>query len=142
MRMTSRPERAIASGRRGISLLEVLLSIVILGGAWSAISQLMTNGMMLGLRSQHDSEAALRCRSRMQELITGIVPVRPAERVPFADDPMWVWSLAVKHPFQDLPAIRCLELTVEPVAGNLTSSSFTLQQLMRAPEHNDGGRTK
>jgi general secretion pathway protein I len=81
--------------RGGITLFEVVLALAIFIGAFAAISQILRNGGQAATRAQLTSEGALRCQSRMNEAVAGVVPLQPSQNVPFEDDPRWQWSLNV-----------------------------------------------
>ena len=87
------PKAPSRSDRRGITLLEVLLSAVILAMSLAALGQLVSNGVTAGLRSERQTEAAVRCQSKLDELLAGVEPLRAVSAVPCVDDPRWLWSV-------------------------------------------------
>ena len=59
-------------GRRGLSLLEVILSVAILGGSMAVIGNLYHLGYRSGLKSQLLNEANMIAGSTMSELVVGV----------------------------------------------------------------------
>lgn len=119
--------------RRGITLFEVVLALAIFIGAFAAISQILHNGSHAGVRSRLTSEAVLRCQSRMNEAIAGVLPLQPAQNVPFEDDARWEWSLNI----YDGPVPGLLEVeTIVAHPGSRTASNVEVRlvRLIRDPD--------
>lgn len=101
--------------RSGLSLLEVMLAIAILGGALVAIGELTRIGSRSAMAAREMTSAQLFCESKMAEVVAGIMPAEPVGPVPCESDPSWRYSietlpsnhdgmLAIKVTFeQDLP---------------------------------------
>jgi prepilin-type N-terminal cleavage/methylation domain-containing protein len=79
--------------RRGLSLLEVLVALIIFLLAFVALGHLVTVGGDLALETQQQVQAADLCQTKMAEVIAGAVPLTPQSAVPFEEDPAWQWSL-------------------------------------------------
>jgi hypothetical protein len=84
-----RPPRA----RRGLSLLEVLVSLSIFLFALIVIGRLVVMGTDLALDVQYQSQATQLCQSKMAEVLCGAVPLSSQNEVPLDEDPAWTWSL-------------------------------------------------
>lgn len=82
---------------RAFSLLEVLLSLAILGVAMTIIGQLVGTAGRAAARAELQSEALLRCETKLAERVAAIrgeqSPPRDLEESPFDDDPRWRWSM-------------------------------------------------
>ena len=63
--------------------------------ALTATSQLVSRGVQTGLRQDAETTAALLCRSKMDEVLAGIEPLKAVAAVRLADQPDWVWSLEI-----------------------------------------------
>lgn len=113
--------------RTGLTLLEVLVSLAILGGALTAIGRLASNGVTAALRCQHDTDATLRCRSQLDLLLAGTAPIRDVPWQAFADDPQWRWSATL------LPAAdrQLVTLTVAVERTGTKPTNFQLTQFIR-----------
>ena len=117
----------------GLTLFEVLLSLAIFVMALAAIGQLVSNGMRGAVRARLETQAVLRCESKLAEVLAGIEPLQLMNNVAFADDPSWTWSLMIAAgPTEDL---LDLELLVQhPASSGAGQVSFALRRLMRDPE--------
>lgn len=118
--------------RAGISLFEVVLSLSIFLGAVVALSQLTNNGMNTAVAARLQTQAVLRCESKLAELVAGIEPLEDVTDQPFDDDENWMWSLATTTgPHADL-----LNVTVSARydGGNQRATAgYSLSRLMRDP---------
>lgn len=121
------------TSRDGLTLFEVVLSLAIFLGALSAISQLTSTGMRAALQSRLQTQAVLRCESKLAELLAGVEEMENAEDVPFRDHPNWAWSVDVADgPLDNLLA---LTVSVSHTANNgRTTTSFTLKRLVQDPK--------
>jgi general secretion pathway protein I len=125
--------RSHVRGRRGLTLLEVLLSLLIFVGAMAAIGQLVSNGVRAALHSRMQTQAILRCESKVAEVVGGVVPFQTAVGVPFPDDPNWTWSLQVQP--GPHPSLLRMDVKVDHAAQNgLGRTTFTLSRLLRDPQ--------
>lgn len=87
------------SGRRrrsGFSLLELILALAILALAVAAISQLVRLGLAHARYARELTKAELYCESTLAELAAGVIPLEGATGVPIAQDPEWLYSVAVE----------------------------------------------
>ncbi|MFP6763636.1 MAG: hypothetical protein VB858_08460 [Planctomycetaceae bacterium] len=118
--------------RSGLSLLEVILSLTIFVGAVSALSQLSTNGTTAAVTARLETQAILRCESKLAEVATAIEPLDDVLEEPFSDEEDWTWSLES----QAGPHADVLLVTVS-VAFNgesaLSSVNYSLSRLIRDP---------
>ncbi|MCP4785439.1 MAG: hypothetical protein GY903_24735 [Fuerstiella sp.] len=121
------------AGRSGITLLEVLLATAIFMGSLTAILQVMRVGHDSRLSAKLDSEAALRCESKLSELISGISPLTSESNQPFEDSENWRYTITVEEgPGESLLLVS---VRVEHViAEQLPNSTFLLVRLMRDPQ--------
>ena len=122
-----------ANSRRGLTLFEVVLSLAIFLGALTALSQLAHNGSRAAVQARFQSQAILRCESKLAEVTAGVVPLEAVEGASFEDDPEhWTWSLAVEQgPHDDLLA---LAVTVRYSGASLANVSQTLRRFVRDPQ--------
>ena len=78
--------------RKGLSLLEAIIAIGIFIGAMAMIGQLLNSGLRMIDIGERDTMALLRCESKMEEIVAGIVPINaemPKEPIPDREDPRW-----------------------------------------------------
>jgi Tfp pilus assembly protein PilV len=125
----SRPTKA---SRAGISLLEVVLALGIFLGAIAALSQLSSTGMRTAVSARLQTQAILRCESKLAELVAAIEPLDDVTDQPFEDDENWTWTLvSVAGPHADL---LNLTVSVRYEGGNQQASTgYSLSRLVRDP---------
>ena len=115
------------SSRKGLTLLEMLLSAVILVTALSVLAQHNSTASTAALRSQLETEAALRCQSQLNRLLyADHLPSHLLERQ-FDDDPRWYWS-ATKSP-SNYDGLWLLTVDVFQTGRHKSISSFSLSRL-------------
>ncbi len=120
------------SPRRGFTLFELVLALGLFLSALGVVAALVTTGMQASVRSRLQSEAVIRCETKMNEIVAGIEPLAPGSGT-FEDDARWSWAVNVAAgPQNDLLAV---EVTVSRDAlGSLGRVSETLIRYIRDPE--------
>jgi general secretion pathway protein I len=119
--------------RAGLTLFEVLLSLAIFVMSMSAVGQLVSNGMRGAVRGRLETQAVLRCESKLAEVISGIEPLQPVNNISFPDDPTWSWSLGIAAgPTEDLLDLEVAVLHSGSNGAGLVS--FALRRLVRDPD--------
>ena len=99
----------------------------------AAIGHLLSTGVRGALRSRLESQAILRCESKLAELVAGITPLQNAGGVAFADDHAWNWSLAISA--GQHPSLYVVEVTAaHPSTATAGNISYTLRRLVRDPQ--------
>ena len=86
----------------GLSLLEVMLALSILGIAVGILSTIMQQSADNGLRARRITQAQMVCESKMAEAIAGALPLQSTQWTPVAsvDATTWYYSLEVIQPEQ------------------------------------------
>ncbi|MAV33910.1 MAG: hypothetical protein CMJ59_00495, partial [Planctomycetaceae bacterium] len=82
----------------GITLLEVVLSITILGSSMATISELVRVGGVSAARARDMTNAQLMCESKLNELVAGVIPIAAATQQPVEDIglvDLWYYSVAL-----------------------------------------------
>lgn len=126
--------------RRGLSLMEVLISLVIFLGALVVIGRLILIGGERALEVKYEALATQLCQAKMAEVVAGAVPLQSQSRVAFADDPAWSWSLEVEA--GDLPGLWRVQVRVErEERPELRKIECTLSQLVIDPAWRGGNGT-
>ena len=87
-------EQRAAANRRGLSILEVMLAIAILGASLAAIGQLVSLGARGAEGARHATKAAVLCENKMSELVVGLTPLAPTSGQ-FEEDPEWSYQIDV-----------------------------------------------
>jgi type II secretory pathway pseudopilin PulG len=110
-----------------MTLLEVMLATAILAMSMAALGQLTFNGVDAALRTKMESEAAIRCRSVINEILSGsLTPTHQTEQH-FRDTSDWTWSVSVRP-----DTIRTMTLmTVTVRHASNPDGTFTIHRLVR-----------
>ena len=118
--------------RRGLTLLEILVSTAILVGSVTAIMQVLNVGHNSRMKAVLDAEAILRCESKMGELLAGVRPIASSGTEPFEDNSNWAWTASISD--QGSTSLLQVEVVVEhtPSRGP-TNSSWSLTRYVRDP---------
>ena len=85
--------------RSGLSLLEVMLALAILGGSLAAIGELMRIGARNAEMARDLTTAQLLCESTMAEIQLGFLPMQSVGPVPVTDlqyQQEWLYTIAVQ----------------------------------------------
>lgn len=124
------------NNRNGLTLLEMLLSAVILATALSVLAQHNSSGTTAALRSQLETEAAMRCQSQLNRLLCEKdMPSNLSER-PFEDDPRWHWS-AHRSPSK-YAGLWMLTVEVFQTGRHRSISTFSLSRLCSSCGESNG----
>lgn len=123
-------------GRRGLSLLEVLISVAVFMGAMTAIMFALNVGQRAEVSARLQSEAVLRCETVMGEIVSGVSEAVSSDDNPFFDDETgtWYWSANVTGG----GASGLLQVTVvvehRPDMDGEPNAAFSLVRYMRDPQ--------
>ncbi len=119
--------------RKGITLFEVVLALAIFLGATAVIGQVLQNGSRAATRAQLTGDAALRCERRMNEILSGVLPLSSENRAPFEDSGAWVWTVNVLD--SEVIGLLKVEVIVEHLSSRGdVNNSFQLTRLIRDPQ--------
>ena len=119
----------------GITLLEVVLAITILGTSMATISELVRVGGVSAARARDMTNAQLMCESKLNELVAGVIPIAAATQQPVEDIglvDLWYYSVALTQlETQGLVAVQVMvEKGIEPGQRPVT---FSLMRWMVDP---------
>ncbi len=104
--------------RTGLSLLEVVISLSLLGAATAALVQLLESARVASVQAVRETEAVVYCESILGEIVSsGVAPVEIAEEM-IGEDPAWVYSVEIAE--TDWPTLT--ETTVRVMHRNLNDN--------------------
>lgn len=130
--MISTHQRQAGRPRKGLTLFELLLALAIFLVSFAALAQLLASGSRASAQAKLQTEAILRCDSKLGEMVSGIAPVSGDTQGAFADDPRWTWRATVTD--GPWPNLKLVELQVSHAGqSSLSHSSFTLRRYVRDP---------
>lgn len=121
--------------RDGITLLEVILAIAILGSSMAMISELVRVGSVSAARARDYTNAQLICESKLNELIAGAIPIAAAtqqqvEDVGLVD--LWYFSVVV-NPLDTEGLVAVQVLVEKGVEQGQRPMTFSLMRWMVDP---------
>ena len=86
--------------RDGLSLLEVILSIAILGGSMVMIGNLYHLGYRSALQAQMRNDANIHASATMAELVAGVIPIEATGSSEISGSPGWYYSVDIQNSLQ------------------------------------------
>src|SRR6267142_4684050 len=101
--------------RRGLSLLEVILAIAILGGSLATIGQLIRIGARNAAEARDLTMAQLYAESEMNRLATGIDPLDTVKDAEYDTPGLYQYSVDVSA--TDLTGVMATTVTVKQTPG-------------------------
>ena len=118
--------------RDGMTLLEVLLSAVILAGALASLSQLATNGINASLRTEMETMAAIKCQTKLDEILAMPSATQLGINIPYPNSRDWTWTAELHEGPSE--TLSVLSVTVTR-SGNLqNTASWQLSRLVNATQ--------
>ena len=105
---------------RGLSLLEVILALAILGVSMSAISQLFFLGARSASQATLRNEANILADTKMAELVSGILEPQSTGQSGIAEAPGWVYSVKIDDGNQ--PGLKIATVIVQTVGDRVPVS--------------------
>ena len=122
------------STRAGLSLLEVILAIAILGVSLGTIGQLMRIGARNAAEARDLTMAQLYAESQMNRLAAGVDLLDPVQESQYDDAGNYVYSVDVWA--TDHPGIMSVTVTVKQTPGTtIYPVSYTLTRWIAEPEY-------
>lgn len=101
--------------RVGLTLLEVMLALAILGGAIAIIGELMRVGARNAEAARDLTTAQLHCETKINEIVAGLIPAQTITQVPIEDGIQsqgeWLYSILVQQVDQE--GLISVTVTVE-----------------------------
>ncbi len=119
-------------GRRGFSLLEVLLATAMLIGATVVLMELASIGNRHAASARELTKSQLLCQSKLNEILCGQAPAESVRPTPVEGDPKWVFWIDVTPAEQ--PGLVIVEVTTafQPLE-RVQRYRFRLVRWMRDP---------
>lgn len=85
------------AARQGLTLLEVVLAVAILGFSIAAISQLMWIGYRSAVEARARTEMVMLCDTKMAEIAAGVLPLASVGGQPIPEAPQWLYFVEVQN---------------------------------------------
>ena len=121
-------------GNRGLSLLEVVLAIAIMGVAMMIISNLVSLGSNFASLTKWRSEAQILCNTKMAEISSGVLPLETVSTANIPENPEWTYSIQVQA--SDLTGLLLVQVAVVPANMQIEKfEPFLLTRLLPDPDY-------
>ena len=121
--------------RDGLSLLEVILAITILGLSMVTIGEIIRIGARSAAVARHDATAQILCDSSVAEIRCGSLPLENVSKAPIASAQSWLYSVTIK-PAQ-LNGLLAIEVIVEQDDTVTQPISFSITRYMPDPDYEE-----
>lgn len=120
--------------RHGLSLLEVILSIAILGASMVAIGHLFNLGLRSAYQARVRSEANILADSKMAETAAGVVSPQSTGNQPITEKEGWEWSADVES--SQHPGLLMVTVTVtQSDQANIDPIALSIVRFMPDPDY-------
>ena len=114
-------------------LMEVVLALAIFVASMVVIGRMVASGVRGAVQGRLQSQAVLRCQSKLAEIVSGLTPMRATQETAFPDDSTWKWSLALTPSSQE--NLYLAEVNVSHEARDPAAQvSFKLRRMVRDPQ--------
>ncbi len=120
--------------RRGLSLLEVILAIAILGVALVLIAELIRIGARSADRAKQISMAQIVCDTKMAELSAGVLPLATTSSTQIEEAPGWFYAVDVQSADQ-IGLLRVLVTINTAESIDTGVNLFSLTRLLPDPNY-------
>jgi prepilin-type N-terminal cleavage/methylation domain-containing protein len=118
--------------RGGLTLLEVILALAVLGISLAAIGEMIRIGVIGASIAKDETKAQMLCESKMNEVVLGVIPAQPIGPVSFDFEPEWVFTVSI-IPIQQQELVSCTVLVEQVEIQGLRSHSFELTRWIAEP---------
>lgn len=127
----ARPVQA-RRGRRGFTLLEVILSLAILAGALAVLGELVRLGLESAAEARDLSEAQLLCESLVAEIAAGAAYAEPVANQAIVDAAGWLYSVETE-PTDDEELLSMRVTVARDPSTPGRPVSFSIVRLVKDP---------
>lgn len=120
--------------RAGLSLLEVIVAIAILGGAMVVIADLIYIGSRSAGNVRWTSEAQILCDTKMAELSAGVIPLQSSGMTAIPENPLWTYSVDIGS--TNINGLLSATVTVQHAEATTgTPRQFSLMRWIPDPDY-------
>lgn len=136
-RIPCSPRKRAQGRRNGLTLLETILAMTILGVSMAVVGELVRLGARHASAARELTTAQLLCESTLQEIAAGAIAAASTGEQPCESDPEWVYSVTTAA--VDQPGVIAVEVTVKRAeAFSDRPVSVTLIRWIADPEATSG----
>jgi hypothetical protein len=133
------------TGRHGLSLLEVILALTILGGSFVVVGELVRIGIISGLETRLRSEANILADAILAEFSAGVLELQSRGPTAIEGSPDWYYSADVQ-PSEQLGLLLVTVTVGRSKEKGEDSLSIKLARFLPDPDYDpaaeEGGSTE
>jgi hypothetical protein len=119
--------------RRGVTLLEVILSLGVLTTSLAVLGELVRLGTRNAAAARDLTQAQMLCESKLNEILSAVSPLESVQGQTFAYDPDWTCTVEVQAgPQEGLLAVR---VTVTELVTHSRPIEYSLVRWVRDPDY-------
>ncbi|MCC7087063.1 MAG: hypothetical protein IT427_18845 [Pirellulales bacterium] len=120
---------------RGLTLLEVILSLAILAGSVAVLGELMRTGMLSASDARDTTRAEIYASSIMSQVVAGALPLSSVSNASVSDDPNFVYSMTTGPVSAGQQGLLQVQVTVtRAIAPQKRPVEFSLTRWIVDPE--------
>ncbi len=126
--------RQFTERRHGLTLMEVIVAIAILGGALTVIGNLVFLGSKAASNTRWNSEAQILCDTKMAEVSAGVLPLQSTAATPIDENPDWLFSVEIGQ--TAVNGLLSVTVTVQQAPTvTLNPTPFSLMRWLPDPDY-------
>ncbi len=133
-RLSDRARQLRGRPRRGLSLLEVILSIAILGGSMVVIGHMYNLGYRSALQARFRSEANILVDSVMAELAAGVIPAESTSGQTMQGNTGWTYSIEIGDSMQS-GLFMATVLVQREEEGSVLTDGLSIVRFLPDPDY-------
>jgi type II secretion system protein I len=137
MRCSSSNPRRRAAARRGLTLLEVIISTAIFLLALVALIRLVDLGNERARDIREETEGLQKAQAKLASVLIGDIPVSTAANGGYDQDEdpsgSWTWSLTTEA--GNVPNLYNVQITVQRQHSDGSATTVTLSQMVLDPQY-------
>ena len=130
---TANKKSCIRARRKGLSLIEVILALAILGIALAIIGEILRQGFISASEARWRSEAQLLCDSKMAEVAAGVLPLESSSMTSIEQNPDWEYQIEVTN--AEMDGLLRVQVTVQQAAVDTNPLIFRVTRFMPDPDY-------
>ena len=125
--------RSTRNNRKGLSLLEVVLGMAIMGAAMAIIGNMVGVSTRSAGETRWQSQAQILCDTVMAEVTAGALPLEGVNQSVFPDRPEWMHTIQIQD--SELTGLLQVDVIVQPTEDQSLLDPYQLTRLMPDPDY-------
>jgi len=131
--------RLASPARKGLSLIEVLVSLAIFLFAFIAIARLIDLSSDEALEIEWQTTGLRLAQSKLAEVSAGVIPLQSQSQVSFDEEPNYSWTLEIEN--AEVTNLYNVSVVVSRTQQGVVPFEVTLSQMVFDPNFRGGPAT-